>query len=157
MQLSIGNQTFIIPDTESPCDAWRVYYDQLKRSVGKTNAQTIWLLTWGQNGSISCTTNADFNDWLKKQGLEVSSATTRLIADLSGIGGNVLGLGKNLTKAMAIGTPILLGGVTLVILILLINMARKGDLRDLAMLHPAGRKAMMASSRQQIPLKAPTR
>ena len=143
-QIRIGKKTFLIPEEGSPCDLWKSYYDQLRKEVGKDNAKTIWLITWGQNGSTSCTTNSDFNKWLKKHDMDVSNASTRAIADLSSIGGNILGFGKNMTKILSIGTPILLGGAALVILVLLINTARKGDVSDLAALHPAGRAAKLS-------------
>ncbi len=145
VQITVGKKTFVVPGPDSPCDLWKTYYQQLRDAVGKKHAQTIWLITWGENGATGCTTNAGFNQWLKKEGLEVSNAATRTIADLSAIQGSFLGMGKNLAKFLSIGIPLLLGSVTMVIIVLLINTARKGDMTDLAALHPAGRTAKLSS------------
>lgn len=141
--LTIEQQTFFIPDTDSPCDLWKTYFLQLHKAVGKQHAKSLWLVTWGERGAATCTTNADFNTWLQKNGIDVSSASTRAIADLSAIGGNFLGLGKNISKVLSIGTPILLGGVALAVVVLVLNTARKAEVSDLAALHPAGRMAKL--------------
>lgn len=143
-EISIDNKIFFIPEKGSPCDLWRAYFDKLKKEVGRDNAKVIWLVTWKENPSSSCTTNPDFNRWLKQNDIDVSSAATRAIADLSSIGGNVLGLGKNLSKLLSIGIPVLLGGVFLVVIIMLINTTRKMDVSDAAAMLPAGRAAKMA-------------
>ena len=135
-QITIHNTLFVIPEPDSPCELWRSYYAQLARTTGKANARTIWLLTWQQNGSTACTTNPTFNKWLEKNSLDVTNASTRAIADLSDIGGNILGFGKNMTRIVSSGIPIVLGSIALIILILLINAARKSDVNDLAALHP---------------------
>ncbi len=144
-QINVGNSTYFIPGKGSPCELWKSYYEDLRKSVGRDNAKTIWLVTWSEVGAVSCTTNADFNKWLKRHDMDVSNASTRAIADLSGIGGNLLGLGKNMTKIVSVGAPILLGGTTLLILILLINTFRNKDISDLAMLTPTGRATKLST------------
>ena len=64
---------------------------------------------------------------------------TRTIADLSEIGGNIFGLGKNLTKVLSIGVPVILAVVLVGVIVLLKNSAKNADVSDLAMLTPAGR------------------
>ena len=138
--IKIGNKTFVIPEPDSPCDLWRGYFDKLKTEVGTDNARTIWLVTWQANGSGSCTTNAAFNKWLTKNRLDVSSAATRAVADISGIGSNILGFGKGLTKTLSIAIPLTLAGVLAAILYILFNTAKKSDAVDVAMMAtPQGR------------------
>ncbi len=126
--IEAGGKSWHIPDSGSPCDQWRVYYSQLKKAVGKENARMIWLLTWKENGSSGCTTNADFNKWLQKNKIDVSNASTRAIADVSQIGENVLGLGKGLTKVLAIGVPITLSLILILILYFLFKNANNPQL-----------------------------
>jgi hypothetical protein len=64
---------------------------------------------------------------------------TRTISDLSEIGGNLFGLGKNLTKILSIGVPVILAVVLVGIIVLLRNTSKNADLSDVAMLTPAGR------------------
>jgi hypothetical protein len=133
-EVTVGKKVFLIPDRGSPCDTWRVYFEKLRSQVGSDNARTIWLMTWDKNGSSQCTTNADFNKFLKKNDIDVSSAATRAIADLSAIGGNILGMGKTMSKMMAIGAPVLFGSMLLVVVLLLLKAAKKTDAVDVALL-----------------------
>ena len=123
-EANIGDKTFLIPDKGSPCDLWRTYFDHLKRETGRENARNIWLLTWAQNGSASCTTNSDFNRWLSRNGIDVSNAATRAVADVGKIGSNILGLGKNLTKMLSVGIPIASGVLLIIVVIILVRKAR---------------------------------
>ena len=144
IEIEIKKKQFLIPESGDPCDLWRAYFTKLKKEVGHENAKMIWLVTWSKNGDVSCTTNADFNRFLQKNQIDVSGAATRAVADVSAIGGNILGLGKNLTKVLSVGVPVALTVVLLLILIMLFNTARKADATDLAMLTPAGRAAKLA-------------
>jgi hypothetical protein len=137
-ELKVNNKIFLIPDPGSPCDTWRVYFEKLSAQVGKDNAKIIWLTTWNRNGSTSCTTNADFNKFLKKNGIDVSSAASRAVADYAAIGGNILGLGKNLSKMLSIGVPVLMASVIAVVIILLLRAAKKADVMDVALLASGG-------------------
>ena len=139
-------QDIIIPGSSPPCDTWKAYYKKLNGKFGKVNARMIWLKTWEINGSSSCTTNADFNKWLKQNDIDVSSAATRAVADISQIGGNILGFGKTMTKVLMIGVPVTLGVVVLLILFFMVKTAREAKPSDLAMLHPAGRAAKMGGA-----------
>ncbi len=143
-EITVDKKIIVVPDPGSPCDAWKVYFDTLRQMVGKDNAKNIWLATWKFNGALSCTTNADFNQFLKKNQIDVSIAATRAIADVSAIGGNILGLGKSLSKMLAIGVPVLLGSVFLVVIILLAKAAKKTDVIDLALLATGGEAALAA-------------
>jgi len=139
IQINIDNRIFLVPEADDPCDFWTSYYAKLKSELGKDNAKMIWLITWKSNGSTSCTTSPNFNKWLNQNNLDVSNMATRTIADLSEIGGNIFGLGKNLTKVLSIGVPVILAVVLVGIIVLLRNTAKDADVSDLAMLTPAGR------------------
>lgn len=116
-ELIIQKKHFLIPEAGDPCDMWTTYFTTLKKTIGAKNAKMIWLVTWSTNGSTSCTTNAEFNQFLKRNDIDVSSAGTRAVADLSAIGGNVLGAGKNLTKMASIAIPIA-GGIALLFVLM---------------------------------------
>lgn len=139
IQIQVEKHIFLIPEADDPCDFWTSYYKLLKKKLGTANAKMIWLVTWKSNGSLYCTTSPNFNAWLKKNDLDVSTAATRTIADVTEIGGNILGLGKNITKILSIGVPIILTVVLIGILIVLKNTAKNTNVKDLAMLTPAGR------------------
>ena len=143
MQIKVRDKVWEIPESGSNCDQWRIYFDQLRNNLGEENARLVWLITWQSNGSSSCTTNADFNSWLKKNGIDVSSAATRAVADIGSIGENILGLGKNLTKLISVGLPVALGLILLMILYTLYRASREVSLKDAAMLTPYGRVAAM--------------
>lgn len=139
IQVNVDNRIFLVPEADDPCDFWTSYYAKLKSELGRENAKMIWLITWKSNGSASCTTSPNFNKWLNQNNLDVSNMATRTIADLSEIGGNLFGLGKNLTKVLSIGVPVILAVVLVGIIVLLRNSAKNADVTDLAMLTPAGR------------------
>jgi len=139
IQVNVDNRIFLVPEADDPCDFWTSYYAKLKNELGKENAKMIWLITWKSNGSVSCTTSPNFNKWLNQNNLDVSNMATRTIADLSEIGGNLFGLGKNLTKILSIGIPVILAVVLVGIIVLLRNSSKNADVSDLAMLTPAGR------------------
>lgn len=139
IQINIENRIFLVPEADDPCDFWTSYFTKLKSELGQENAKMIWLITWKSNGSTSCTTSPNFNKWLHKNNLDVSNMATRTIADISEIGGNIFGLGKNLTKILSIGVPVILAVALVGIIVLLRNTSKNADLSDVAMLTPAGR------------------
>jgi hypothetical protein len=139
IQVNVDNRIFLVPEADDPCDFWTSYFAKLKSEIGQENAKMIWLITWKTNGSTSCTTSPNFNKWLNKNNLDVANMATRTISDLSEIGGNLFGLGKNLTKILSIGIPVILAAVLVSIIVLLRNTSKNADLSDVAMLTPAGR------------------
>ncbi len=143
--IQLKNKKFLIPQQNDPCELWRTYFTQLKKAVGKENAKMIWLVTWSKNGNSSCTTGADFNRFLKQNQIDVSSAATRAVADVSAMGSNVLGLGKALTKMLSIGIPIALAAILVVILVVLFKTAKKAEVSDIVNLTPMGKAATLKS------------
>ncbi|TGV03637.1 hypothetical protein [Flavivirga rizhaonensis] len=139
IQVEVDNRSFLIPEATDPCDFWTSYFKELKREVDQDNAKMLWLLTWKSTGSATCTTSPNFNKWMLKNNLDVSNMATRSIADISEIGGNLFGLGKNLTKVLFIGIPIVLVVVLIVFLVMLRNTTKNADITDLTQLTPIGR------------------
>lgn len=139
IQIQVEHHIFLVPESDDTCDFWTSYYQQLKKKLGKQNAKMIWLVTWKSNGSLVCTTSPNFNAWLKKNDLDISNMATRTIADISEIGGNILGLSKNMTKILSIGIPIVLIVVLIGIIIVLRNSTKNASIKDLAALSPVGR------------------
>ena len=139
IQIQVEKHIFLVPEADDACDFWTSYYKQLKKKLGKQNAKMIWLVTWKSNGSTFCTTSPTFNKWLKSNDLDVSNMATRTIADISEISGNILGFGKNMTKILSIGIPILLIVVLIGIVIVLRNTTKNATVKDFAALSPAGR------------------
>ena len=128
--IEMDGRVFLIPEPESPCDLWRSYFEKLKDAVGTENARMLWLVTWQANGDHYCTTNAEFNRFLSRNRIDVSSAASRAVADVNQIGSNVLGLGKNLTKVLSVGIPIAAGVGLLIVLYFLFRTARNTDATD---------------------------
>lgn len=143
IQIQVDRHNFLVPEGDDPCDFWTSYYKLLKKKLGTQNAKMIWLITWKSNGSLMCTTSPNFNRWLKRNDLDVSNMATRTIADLSEMGGNILGFGKNITKILSIGIPIVLAGVLIGILVILRNSTKNATINDVAMLTPVGRGAKL--------------
>lgn len=132
-------QDIIIPESNSQCTEWIVYFDKLEKKFGESNARNIWLKTWAVHGSTSCTTNPAFLKFTQKNEIDVSNAATRAVADISQIGSNFLGLGKGITKALAVGVPAVMLSVVALILYFLFKTAKTTDAKDLIALTPAGK------------------
>ena len=137
--LSLDSITLVVPEKNDPCDLWVTYFDQLRKAVGKTHAKTMWLVTWQAQGAVTCTTRPAFNSWLAKQGLDVSNIATRTVADLSAIQGNLFGLGKSLTKVLAIGVPLLLIALLVGVFFIGKKVVAEADRIDIKSLTPLGK------------------
>lgn len=136
--MSLVIQDIIIPDQSSECTVWTVYFDKLESKFGSDNARMIWLKTWSVYGSTSCTTNPTFLRFTQKHNIDVSNAATRAVADISQIGTNILGLGKGVTKALAVGIPVVMVSVIGIVLYFLFKTARTLEPKDLVSMTPAG-------------------
>ena len=145
IHIEFENKPLLIPQANDPCDLWISYFKQLEKLLGGTNAKMIWLITWKSNASVSCTTSPVFNKWLKKQKLDVSNIASQSIADLSEIGSNLFGLGKQLSKILSIGIPIVLAVVLISIIVILRNTTKNTDVTDLTALTPTGRISKLLS------------
>ncbi len=130
---------FLIPESSDPCPIWIGYYKHLRKEVGTAHAKVLWLITWKSNGSVSCLSDPNFSNWLKRHNLNVSNIASKTIADLSEISGNFLGLGKQFSKVIAVGIPVLTVTILLGMIWIVKNSAKKLDLEDLAAITPVGR------------------
>ena len=137
-------QHVLIPPEGSPCAVWKTYHQQLKGKYGAAHARQLWLFTWKHRGKSSCTTDPTFSQWLKKQDLDVSSTAASFVADISQIGKNFMGLGKNMSKVLSLALPITLGLVGLGFGYVLYQAARKPEL--LTNLHHEGRAATLLNA-----------
>lgn len=132
-------QDIAIPDSSSECSEWIGYFTKLSGKFGELNARIIWLKTWKVNGSTSCTTKPDFNAFLKKHQIDVSNMATAAVAGIADLGGDLLGMGKSLTKLVTYGIPIVLTAVIGTILYSIIRVSRNTKPSDVANLTPQGR------------------
>lgn len=144
--IQIDSHSFIIPQSSDACELWTSYYDKLKQVLGKSHAKSLWLITWKQNGSQTCVIQPSFNRWMKKENLNVSNLATQSIADLSEIGQNIFGLGKSLSKVIAIGVPIVLGILLLIAISIIYRSSKEIDIQDIAMATPIGRTTKLLGS-----------
>ena len=135
-------QDIIIPEKSSECSEWISYFKKLEEKFGAENAKTIWLRTWQVNGStVSCTSRPDFNAFFKKQDINVTNLATSSIANVADLGGSIMGLGKNITKVLTYGVPIVLTAVIATILYATIKVSQNTTASDVAVLTPQGRIA----------------
>ncbi|WP_010182439.1 hypothetical protein [Aquimarina agarilytica] len=139
LSIQVNNSTLLVPESTDPCPIWVSYYNVLQREVGKHHAKMLWLLTWKSNANSGCLTEPSFSNWLKDKELHVSNITSRSIADLSEISGNFLGLGKKMSKVVAIGVPALAVVVLLGAILVLKNSTKEISITDLASLTPVGK------------------
>lgn len=133
-----------IPAAGAACQVWRDYYRLLSGRFGALHARQLWLFTWKHRGQGTCTSDPAFRRWLEKQQLDVGSTASGFVADISQIGKNFMGLGKNMSRVLSIGLPVTLGLTGLALVYLLYHAAKRPDL--IAGLHPAGRSAAVLKS-----------
>lgn len=138
-------QNIIIPDSGAECAEWISYYSKLQDKFGELNARTIWLKTWQVNGSTSCTTKPDFNAFLKKHKIDVSNAATAAVAGIADIGGDILGMGKGLTKVLLYGGPVVLLAIIGTVLYAIVKVSKNASPSDVANLVPQGRALNLLS------------
>ena len=136
--MSVVVQNIIVPEGSSECSEWMAYFNKLKEHFGEGNARIIWLKTWQVNGSTSCTSKGEFNTFLKKHQIDVSNMATAAIAGISDLGGDLLGLGKNVGKIVAYGVPIVLVAIIATILYSIARISKNTSASDLAVLTPEG-------------------
>ena len=144
--INIDSIALVVPQKNDPCDLWITYFDRLQQLVGKSHAKTLWLITWKSERAIGCTTRPAFNNWLSKKGIDVSNLATRTIADVSAIQGNIFGLGKSLTKVLAIGAPLLLIALIVGVFMVGKKAVSASDQVDIASLTPLGKATKLLKS-----------
>jgi len=108
-QLEFEKKKWEIPDGDSACRAWQLYFKELKRHFGKDQAKHIWLVTWNEVGSASCLAQTWFNKWQKHAGLDVGNAAFDIANSTQDMVTNFFGMGANVTKLLRYGVPVALG------------------------------------------------
>jgi len=136
----------MIPDSNSNCAAWKIYYKNLDKRFSRNRSNEIFLLTWQYNGSTSCTTDADFNEYFAKKGMNLPGALAGALASYKKTAGGMFNTLANVTTFTLYAIPIIAGGALLIILYYLFNLAKKGDPNTLLAITPAGRGAMAMKS-----------
>ncbi len=142
MSSRIDNIT--IPDKDSPCESWKLYFEALTNNYGETNAREAWLYTFNQNGNSSCTKDKAFNAWAAKNKVGVADGVDKAIAGVSTIGQNIIGgIGKITGLTPKLAAIALTGGVVLT-LFLLYRIVKQAEIKDVISALPAGKAANIA-------------
>lgn len=141
--MSLIIQDIVIPESSAECSEWIAYFSKLQKKFGDQNARVIWLKTWAVNGSTSCTTKSDFNAFLKKHQIDVSNMATAAIAGISDLGGDILGMGKGITKILTYGVPVVLALVIGTILYSIVRVTKNATPADILKLTPEGQVAAL--------------
>jgi len=135
-----------IPDSNSSCQEWKNYYDQLEKEFGDTNAQEAWLYAWGVDSNDMCTKDAGFNKWAERNNIAVADGLDKAVASTSAIGHNILnGIGTLTGLTPKIGAAVLIGGTGLA-LFLTFRLAMQLKPADLLGMLPPGRMGKMANA-----------
>jgi len=135
-------QNIPIPDKGEPCDLWIDYFGKLKDRFGKENARMIWLKTWEVNGSIFCTTQPHFTDFVQKNGIDVSNALTRGVANATELSEGLMDLANMLVKSTKVVVPALL----LIVLYFIAKSAKSLNPADVVGMLPQARMAKMSGA-----------
>ena len=133
-----------IPDKDSPCQSWKLYFEALEKKYGTANARDAWLYTFNQSGNSSCTKDKAFNSWAAKNKVAVADGVDKAIAGVSGIGQNIIkGVGSLTGLTPKIATVALIGGVG-ISLFLLYRIAKQIQVSDVVSALPMGKAASIA-------------
>lgn len=137
------NRNINVPEQDAMKSDWKVYLDKLRKEFPRGRANELFLITWRYNGTFSYTTDSDFNKHFQKKGISIPSDSASAIASVKDLGSNVFDILALPFKIAKYGVPII-GGVTLlIVLYYLFNIAKKGNVSDLAMITPQGRALKM--------------
>jgi len=105
----------IIPDSDSYSSEWIAYYKKLKKEVGKTNADSLFLKTWSIQGNSSLKNNAEFVEFFKNKGIDLASSYYDVKTTIAGLGDSIMGIPKKVQRIVTI--PVFVGLAGLVIFI----------------------------------------
>ena len=146
MIIKVGNINFNVPEKDAQKSDWKTYLNKLRKEFSRDRANELFLITWRFNGSFSYTTDSEFNNYFKKKGILLPTDTAKAISSLKDGAEtifDIVGFGLNVVKY---GVPVI-GGVTLlIVLYFLFNVAKKGNVSDLAMITPQGRALKMGGA-----------
>lgn len=133
-----------IPDKDSSCESWKLYFEALSKKYGTANAREAWLYTFNQSGNTSCTKSKAFNAWAAKNKVGVADGVDKAIAGVSGIGQNIIGgIGTLTGLTPKLAAVALTGGIVLT-LFLVYRISKQVQVSDVVSALPAGRAASIA-------------
>ena len=144
MIVKVDDISVVIPTSNSPKGQWITYYKNLEKNFSKNDAKEIFLITWQYEGAFSHTTDPEFNDFFAKKGINLPNATGLLIAGSRSAAGGVADLVSSAFNIGKYAVPIITGSVLLIVLYFLFNVAKKGNISDVAMALPQGRAVKAA-------------
>jgi hypothetical protein len=133
-----------IPDKDSACQSWKLYYTALVKSYGATNAREAWLYTFNQSGNSTCTKDKSFNTWAAKNKIDVADGVDKAIAGVSGIGNNIIsGFGTLTGLTPKVATVAIIGGLGIT-LFLFYRIAKQIQVSDVLDALPMGKANSIA-------------
>ena len=133
-----------IPDNDSACQSWKLYFEALVKKYGVKNAREAWLYTFNQSGNSSCTKDEEFNKWAVKNKIAVADGVDKALAGVSTIGNNVIsGFGTLTGLTPKLASVLLIGGVAIT-LFLLYRVSKQVEVSDVIDVLPTGKAASLA-------------
>jgi uncharacterized membrane protein YphA (DoxX/SURF4 family) len=133
-----------IPDKDSPCESWKLYFEALSKKYGAANAREAWLYTFNQSGNTSCTKDKAFNAWATKNKVGVADGVDKAIAGVSGIGQNIIGGIGTLTGLTPKLAAVALSGSLAIVFFLLYRISKQLKVSDMVSALPSGRAVSIA-------------
>ncbi len=110
-----------LPQQGDTPDIWKSWYESLNQNFGKKNANSLFVKWWKMRGKNTSTTS-EFREYLKKNGISISTSSWDDVVDAgSGVGdffGDIFTVNKYLGMGLAV---IVVSGIGLAVY----NLARK--------------------------------
>ena len=135
--MSIDNTHITVvsmPNRASGSDAWVAWHEQLKKYLGKKQANIIWLKAWQRRKGQNASSNA-LRQYMKKQDVEIDKSTLESLSDFKSNALDYIGdfytAGKFLTIALGV---IVVGGTGMIIYNLAKDPNKTIDIASKAML-----------------------
>jgi hypothetical protein len=101
----------IVPQRGDTADVWKNWHEALKSNFGKKVANQLFVQAWKVRGSTSVSTNS-LREYLKKNGIEISTTAFQDIADKGSDITNFFGDIFNVGKYAGIAIGVILIGTT---------------------------------------------
>ena len=130
-----------IPNKDSACESWKLYFEALSNKYGEANAREAWLYTFNQSGNTSCTKDKAFNVWAAKNKVGVADGLDKAIAGVSGIGQNIIGGIGTLTGLTPKLAAVALTSGLAIVIFLVYRISKQVQVSDVVSALPAGKVA----------------
>ena len=139
MIITFGNRNINVPESDAQKSDWKTYLNKLRDEFPRDRANELFLITWRYNGTFAYTTDSEFNRYFRKKGILIPTDTAKAIASVKDLGSSIFDMVGMTLNIVKYGVPIV-GGITLIlVLYYLFNIAKKGDVSDVANFIPQGR------------------